>query len=81
MTTNSIKEKSKLTVEVKKYVLPKFKIDLKLDRPYYQPGEKVTGKLHAQYFFGKPVANGDAHIDVRTTDVGTSLYRRLAAHV
>jgi hypothetical protein len=70
---------SKLTVEVKKYVLPKFKIDVKLDRPYYQPGDKVTGKLHAQYFFGKPVINGEVQIEVRTTDVEANAYRKLAA--
>jgi uncharacterized protein YfaS (alpha-2-macroglobulin family) len=70
---------SKLTVAVKKYVLPRFKIDVKLDRPYYQPGQKVTGKLHAQYFFGKPVANGDAQIEVRTTDVAQTSVRKLTA--
>ncbi len=54
---------SKLTVEVKPYVLPKFKIDLLADQPYYQPGQRVGGKLQAAYFFGKPVA--DAHVELQ----------------
>lgn len=37
---------SKLTVEVKKYVLPKFKIDVALDQPYYAPGQTVKGTVH-----------------------------------
>lgn len=47
---------SSLTVKVFRYVLPKFKIDATLDRPYYQPGERVQGTIEARYFFGKPVA-------------------------
>jgi hypothetical protein len=59
----------KRTVEVKKYVLPKFKIDLVLDQPYYQPGQKVKGKVQVDYFFGKPVVDGDVEVAVRTADV------------
>lgn len=60
---------SKATVDVKKYVLPKFKIELTLDRSYYQPGNVVRGELAARYFFGKPVGGGDVTIQVETTDV------------
>jgi type II secretory pathway pseudopilin PulG len=55
---------SALTVEVRKYVLPKFKIDIALDRPFYQPGQKVRGTVTATYFFGKPVRGGKLEIDV-----------------
>lgn len=58
----------KRAVEVRKYTLPKFKIDVELDRPCYQPGQKLRGKVHAAYFFGKPVAGGTVQIDVRDTD-------------
>jgi len=61
---------SEATVEVKKYVLPKFRIDLTLDRSYYQPDSPVRGELAARYFFGKPVGGGDVTIRVETTDVG-----------
>jgi hypothetical protein len=53
---------SALAVEVKKYVLPKFKVELKPDRPHYQPGQAVAGKLTAAYFFGKPVAGGEVEL-------------------
>jgi hypothetical protein len=57
---------SKLTVTVKKYVLPKFKVNIDLDRPFYQPGQKVRGTVQADYFFGQPVANGAVTIEVKT---------------
>ncbi|MCU0875764.1 MAG: MG2 domain-containing protein, partial [Pirellulaceae bacterium] len=46
---------STVTVEVKKYVLPKIKLDVDLDRPFYEPGARVRGTVQAAYFFGKPV--------------------------
>jgi hypothetical protein len=79
---------SGLTVEVKKYVLPKFHVELKPDQPYYQPGQRVRGKLEAAYFFGKPVAGGtvelqlsggadkkvDERLSRRTDDKGTASF-------
>src|SRR5262249_28780903 len=56
---------SGLAVQVKKYVLPKFKIDVDLDQTYYQPGQKVEGKIRAQYFYGKPVNGGTVTVEVR----------------
>jgi hypothetical protein len=55
---------SALVLEVKKYVLPKFKVEVTLDQPYYRPGQKVEGKVRAEYFFGKPVAEGTVAIDL-----------------
>jgi hypothetical protein len=65
--------KSSLAVEVKKYVLPRFKVDVTADRPFYQPGQRVRGKLQAHYFFGKPVA--DAVVEV-ALDAGGKLKLR-----
>ncbi len=48
---------SRMQVEVLKYVLPKFKVAVKLNRPYYVPGERAECTVQANYFFGKPVAN------------------------
>jgi uncharacterized protein YfaS (alpha-2-macroglobulin family) len=59
---------SKQTVEVKKYVLPKFKVEVTPDQRYYQPGQKVRGKVQADYFFGKPVA--DAEVQLRVLSAG-----------
>ena len=57
---------SAATVEVKTYVLPKFKVIVDLDRPYYQPGEVVKGKVRADYVFGKPVVGGLVKLGVAT---------------
>ncbi len=65
---------STITVEVKKYVLPKFKIAMELDEPYYQPGQKVHGKLSARYFFGKPLQASLARIEVMAVDVATGRF-------
>src|SRR5207244_12494981 len=61
---------SKLTVDVFKYVLPKFTIDVELDRPYYQPGQVVKGTVRAKYTFGSAVAHSTVEIDVGTIDIG-----------
>jgi hypothetical protein len=60
---------TKHTVEVKKYVLPKFKIGITLDKPYYEPGQKVQTKVQADYFFGKPVAGGEVKLWAVSSDV------------
>jgi hypothetical protein len=60
---------SKMTVEVQKYVLPKFKLDLKLDHPYYEPRQKVQCSVQADYFFGKPLADAQVDFEVWNTDV------------
>jgi len=54
---------SKLQVQVQKYVLPKFKVGLTMNRPYYEPGDTVRCTIHAGYFFGKPVT--EATVAVR----------------
>jgi type II secretory pathway pseudopilin PulG len=56
---------SKRTVEVKKYVLPKIKLDVELDRPFYAPGARVHGRIRAAYFFGKPVADANVRVVVQ----------------
>ena len=68
---------STLTVEVKKYVLPKFKVELSLDQSYYQPGQKARGTINARYFFGKPVGDAETEITVDAADIGASTICRL----
>jgi hypothetical protein len=71
---------SRLAVEVKKYVLPKFKVETRFDRPYYQPGQSVRLTLQADYFFGKPVAGGEVRVEVRQdTAIGRKGEARLNA--
>ncbi len=54
---------SSRSVEVKPYVLPKFKVNVETDRPYYQPGARVKGDVQADYFFGKPTSQ--ARVELR----------------
>ena len=49
-------------VEVKPYTLPRFEIAFATDKPFYAPGDTATGSIDANYFFGKPVANGTVRI-------------------
>ncbi len=61
---------SKLAVEVRRYVLPRFKLDVKPDRPYYAPGQTAQLTVQADYFFGKPVVGGTIAVKVRTRAAG-----------
>lgn len=72
----TIQEKSFV---VDRYVLPKFKIEIKMQgngnereqKKYYAPGEVVTGKIIAKYIFGKPISRGQVKINMSTFDVET----------
>lgn len=61
---------SSTNIEVRKYVLPKFKIDVTFDKPYYRPGDSVHGEVKGTYFFGQPVADGTLTMEVRSEDPG-----------
>lgn len=53
---------SERTVTVQPYVLPKFRVSVETDRTFYRPGDTVSGRVRAEYFFGKPVAGGKVTI-------------------
>jgi hypothetical protein len=57
-------------VQVQRYVLPKFKIALITDKPFYLRSEKIRGEVRAIYFFGKPVANAETTVTARTLRAG-----------
>ncbi len=57
-------------VRVERYVLPKYKIAITTDKPYYLPGEEVKGTVKATYFFGKPVGDAQVTVAINTFDVG-----------
>ncbi len=59
---------SEKTVTVEHYVLPKFDVTIETERSYYLPGERISGSLSAQYFFGKPVAGGQVQLEGYTFD-------------
>src|SRR5262249_31096091 len=67
---------STLSVDVKKYVLPKFKLVLKTDRAYYQPRDHVRVDLEARYVFGKPAANATVEVSAKSVDGSVTLYQQ-----
>lgn len=54
------------SIEVKRYVLPKFKVEITTDRDYYYPKETVNGTVQCDYFFGKPVSDANVEISLAT---------------
>jgi hypothetical protein len=57
------------TVQVKRYVLPKFKVEVKADKTYYLPKETVKIDLQSDYFLGKPVSAAKVEVTASTFDV------------
>ena len=62
-------ERAEKSITVKRYVLPKFKVVLTPDKPYYLPGETVQGTVQCDYFFGKPVTESQVKLTIKTFDV------------
>ena len=66
---------AELTLDVERYVLPKFKVEIEFPqkdgkpRRDYRPGDHVTGTVRANYFFGKPVAHGEVAVKAEGMDV------------
>ncbi len=66
---------SEIALNVERYVLPKFKVDVEFTqkdgKPQrdYRPGNHVTGTVRANYFFGKPVDHADITIKASSMDV------------
>jgi hypothetical protein len=58
------------TVQVSRYVLPKFKVSVTTAKPYYLPGQTVSGSVQASYFFGKPLSGATVHLSLSTLDIG-----------
>ncbi|HUT55931.1 MAG TPA: MG2 domain-containing protein [bacterium] len=55
-------------VTIKRYVLPKFKVTLDTNKQFYRPGEKLTGTVKANYFFGKPIDGGQVKVTAQAFD-------------
>jgi 5-hydroxyisourate hydrolase-like protein (transthyretin family) len=64
---------SEKTVEVRPYVLPKFGVNISTERSFYLPGQHVEGTVQADYFFGKPVADGEVQLVGSVWDVGRTV--------
>lgn len=75
---NATTEKS---VNIERYVLPKFNISFKADKDFYQPGDKLHGEVQADYFFGKPVSEGKVEITLSKFDVGFEEFARVSGQI
>ena len=73
---------AEIALNVERYVLPKFKVAVDFagkdnhTKRGYRPGDHVTGIVHANYFFGKPVDEAEitvkaSSMDVAVFDVGS----------
>ncbi len=71
--------KEERSVTVSRYVLPKFKPQLKTDRQFYKPGDEVIADLQADYFFGKPVANAKVQVRCWKFDVRYVEFQKIDA--
>jgi hypothetical protein len=66
---------AELTLNVERYVLPKFKVAVDFTekdgkpRRYYRPGDHVTGAVRANYFFGKPVDHAQITMKASSMDL------------
>jgi alpha-2-macroglobulin-like protein len=67
--------KTEKTVNVSRYALPKFKVGVQTDKPWYKAAETVLVTLDAGYFFGKPVSMGDVTVEASTLDVGQTVFQ------
>ena len=74
---------AELTVNVERYVLPKFRVAIEFDskngkpRRDYRPGDHVTGTVKANYFFGKPVDN--ASVTMKASGMDAELFEAASA--
>jgi hypothetical protein len=66
---------AEIALNVERYVLPKFKVAIdfagkdKKTKRGYRPGDHVTGTVQANYFFGKPVEDGEITVKASGMDV------------
>ena len=51
-----------IKVRVDKYEKPAFRVTLHLDQEYVAPGNVLSGNVSAEYYFGRPVSNGEIEL-------------------
>ncbi|MGA2922213.1 MAG: MG2 domain-containing protein [Candidatus Sulfotelmatobacter sp.] len=66
---------AEIALNVERYALPKFKVAVDFTgkdnhaKQGYRPGDHVTGTVRANYFFGKPVEEGEVTVKASSMDV------------
>ena len=56
ITAATEKSKNEVDVQVDEYVLPKYEVTVDLPKQWFLVSEPITGKIKAEYSFGKPVS-------------------------
>lgn len=59
---------SSLEIRVDKYEKPAYRVELSLDREYVAPGNIVSGNVTAEFYFGKPVSDGEVELTIGTLE-------------
>ena len=62
---------SSVPIRVDKYEKPSYRVTLDLDHEYVAPGRVISGNVTAEYYFGKPVSNGDVEVAIGDLEVLT----------
>ena len=67
---------AEIALDVEKYVLPKFKVELNFaadgkKKHGYRPGDHVSGTVQANYFFGKALDGAEVSVKAEGLDVTT----------
>ena len=50
---------------IEEFVPDRIKVNAKLDKPFFQPGEKITLNINAANFFGPPAANRNYELEIQ----------------
>ncbi|MDP8243872.1 MAG: MG2 domain-containing protein [Candidatus Hinthialibacter antarcticus] len=62
LTAESGDAKTELDLEIDRYVLPSFEIDVQVEKEWFLVDEAITGTIESNYFFGQPV-KGEVKIE------------------
>ncbi|MFX0204830.1 MAG: alpha-2-macroglobulin family protein, partial [Candidatus Hodarchaeota archaeon] len=73
IVTQKAENLASVDVRVDKYEKPPFRINIALDSEYVPPGKIVSGNIVAEYFFGKPVINGEVELSIGNFEVLTGV--------
>ncbi len=71
-------ERTEKAVTVERYVLPKFKVQISTEKPFYLPKQTINGKVNADYFFGKSVSDATVTLKLSTFDVAFKDFAELS---
>jgi hypothetical protein len=59
-------ESTAMELPVRRYELPRLRVDVRTERPFVLAGEPIRGSIHAAYRFGEPVAGGAVVLEARS---------------